>query len=77
VFCCVNQVGDFGGEEGYFVVDVFGQIEVANGVFVDGSVVTAFANEGYTAFVFKAECDLEEVDIGFHVVFFAALGTEG
>jgi hypothetical protein len=73
VFCCVNQVGDFGGEEGYFVVDVFGQIEVANGVFVDGSVVAAFTNEGYTAFVFEAECDLKEVDMRLHVVFLAAL----
>jgi hypothetical protein len=73
VFCCVNQVSDLDGEEGYYVVDVFGQIEVSDCVFIDGSVVAAFANEGYTAFVFEAECDLEEVNMRLHVVFFAAL----
>jgi len=55
----VNEVGNFGGEEGYFVIDVFGQIEVANGVFVDGSVVTAFTDEGYAASVLETECNFE------------------
>ena len=73
VFCCVNEVCDFGGEEGYFVVDVFGQIEVSDCVFVNGSVVAAFTDEGYAATALETECDLKEVDMRLHVVFFAAL----
>jgi hypothetical protein len=39
--------------------------------------VAAYTNEGYTAYVFETERDLKKVNRRLHVVFFAALGTEG